>query len=228
MPEETKIKVKEGIQDLPELPTRKIPKVKIQTYVHINSIIPTEPLWDVIDDDCPPKDCYTKEELYDSIKKDGLIYQLKVDKMGKVLNGNGRYWTARRLHEEGVPGFEYLPVEVETMVGFFPLVRVKPVEGVPTESRDRFLQAINGKNLVIPIPKMQPHTFEDPNHHGDIESAWGMILVLDRLELDTMQLIDVVVTTKNYDGGTEEDAEHTGAIIRDADSKVKVGLPEVQ
>lgn len=85
---------------------------EIQVFVNIYDLNPRETFWDIIVDNIPPFDTYTKEQLIDSIREKGFIYQLKVDEYGNIQNGNMRYWVARYLLEvENDERFRYLPVE---------------------------------------------------------------------------------------------------------------------
>lgn len=93
----------------------------VQTSLHIFDITPSEAYWEEVDDYCHPRTFYTREGLYDSIKKNGLHYQLKVDQFGNIINGNMRWWTCLRLFLEGDMRFEYLPVEFNYYAGYFPL-----------------------------------------------------------------------------------------------------------
>lgn len=93
----------------------------VQTYLHINDITPSEAYWEEVDDKCYPPSYFTREQLYQDIKKHGLCFQLKVDRFGNVINGNMRYWTCLRLFLEGDTRFEFLPVEFNFYAGFFPL-----------------------------------------------------------------------------------------------------------
>ena len=86
----------------------------------IYDIIPTEPLWEVIDDKLPPAETWFKDELIDSIRKEGFRYSLNVDPNGLIRNGNARYWVARHLlEEENDQRFRYLPVQQNFVSGYY-------------------------------------------------------------------------------------------------------------
>jgi hypothetical protein len=64
-----------------------------QLYMHINDIKPTETFWDEVDDRplyTEDARLWTKQEILDSIRRDGLKYQLNVDPQGNIKNGNIR------------------------------------------------------------------------------------------------------------------------------------------
>ena len=90
---------------------------KIQTYVDIYDITPTETYWDEVTDNVEPKEFWTRENLVKDIKDNGFKYALKINKRGAITNGNMRYWVARQLLEEGDERFRYLPVELEMFSG---------------------------------------------------------------------------------------------------------------
>ena len=96
---------------------------KVQTYMSIYDIKPTESFWDVVDDtSLYTEDAkkWTKEELIDDIRQNGLKYQLNVDPFGNIKNGNMRYWCARWLLEnENDQRFLFLPVQRNYACGAF-------------------------------------------------------------------------------------------------------------
>jgi len=124
----------------------------IQTYVSIFDLIPTEPLWDKIDDQRIPSDSYTKEELYESIKEKGLKYQFRVDSNGKILDGNARYWTCRRLIEEGDTRFLFVPIEIDMCHGVI-IINYDTIVSDLDILKNRWFDHIDTKNPVIPGEK---------------------------------------------------------------------------
>ena len=93
-----------------------------QLFMNIYDITPTEPLWEVIDDKLEPKETWFKEDLIDSIRKEGFRYQLNVDPNGYIRNGNARYWVARMLLEtEHDERFRFLPIQRHFATGFYHL-----------------------------------------------------------------------------------------------------------
>ena len=94
-----------------------------QVWMSIYDINPTESFWDKVDDRQLYKEdarLWLKQELIDDIRKNGLKYQLNVDRYGNVQNGNMRYWVARYLLEvEGDKRFLFLPVQRNYASGAF-------------------------------------------------------------------------------------------------------------
>ena len=81
----------------------------IQLYAKLSDLSPTEEKLQVstIEEFC---------KWFDSIKEDGIKYQLHVDHRGKIRDGNARYYIAQRLGHTHVPiswqyflGIQYLP-----------------------------------------------------------------------------------------------------------------------
>ncbi len=129
---------------------------KRQLYMNIYDILPTEPLWDVIDDKQDPPETWTKEDLLKSLREDGFKFSLNVDPDGNIRNGNARYWCARRLLEEELDErFRFLPVQQNYAAGEyhapFRIVFEKkvtlPKKGESLEERDNRLRTIGDKEL---------------------------------------------------------------------------------
>ena len=122
----------------------------VQIYANIYDLQPIEPFFD-IDDTGPRGDGdtkWTKESLLEDIRINGIKHQLKIDRFGNILNGNGRYWAARILVKEGYERFRYLPVE---------LVRISGVVYIEfdfhpshTEAGKAVADIIKGKHNVVP------------------------------------------------------------------------------
>jgi hypothetical protein len=86
----------------------------------IYDIIPTEPLWEVIDDKLDPPETWYQDDLINSIREEGFRYSLNVDPNGLIRNGNARYWVARKLlEEENDQRFRYLPVQQNFVSGYY-------------------------------------------------------------------------------------------------------------
>lgn len=101
--------------------------MRIQTYVNIHDITPTETFWDEVDDKVAPKEFWTRHDLIQDIKDNGFKYAIKLNKHGAIVNGNMRYWCARKLLEEGEERFRYLPVELEMFHGIAVTQTTKPI-----------------------------------------------------------------------------------------------------
>lgn len=187
---------------------------RIQAYVSIFSLIPTEPLWDVITDQREPKDEYTKEELYESIKKHGLKYMFRIDSTGKILDGNGRYWTCRRLVLEGDTRFLMVPVEIDMLNGVL-LMNHKKTNPDTNALADAVYNRIDTKTLVIPPGKQEfaEYTFDDPNYMQGYQAQFQSFHVLTQNN-DMLQIIieNSVITE------TEEEEEEEIVIEEDEET----------
>ena len=156
-------------------------KTRIQTYMHINDIIPTEDFLEEIVDNHIPPERWTKEQLIKDIDKNGIKYQLRVDPFGRIINGNLRYWVARHLNEENeslkdglyednwVP-FEFLPVEIEVASG------ILLMHG--DTSDEAFLKKVNTKIEAV-TPRDDPHEWDGskfrPVKKGDYQAIFFRI-----------------------------------------------------
>jgi hypothetical protein len=91
--------------------------------MNIYDLKPTETFWEEVDDRNLYKDdaqLWSKKELIDDIRKNGIKYALNVDSEGNIKNGNMRYWVARYLYEEeGLEHFKYIPVQRNWVAGCF-------------------------------------------------------------------------------------------------------------
>ena len=120
----------------------------IQTFVHINDLIPTENWWPDVDDQLEPREFFTREELLDDIRENGFKYMIKTDEHGSIFNGNMRYWTARFLYEqENDKRFEYLPVELNHLAGVYTWDKETPFK----QACKDFGKWLNTKVPVIPV-----------------------------------------------------------------------------
>ena len=119
---------------------------EVQLYMNIYDIIPTEPFWELLDDTFLYQDGrqWTKQELIDSIRKDGLHHQLNVDKEGYVKNGNMRYHCCKYLfEEEGDERFRFLPVQRNYATGLFcKEVFVQTEEQLTLEEQNKIMERI--------------------------------------------------------------------------------------
>ena len=125
---------------------------------------PTEPIFDIIHDGRNPDrtEVWTREEITADIKKNGIKYMLQIDSEGNILNGNERYWIARKLFLEGDMRFEYLPVELSEMSGKF----ILHFEDEPTNevAREMFGKVLSTMYEVIPTAKgFQDYAIDDQN-----------------------------------------------------------------
>lgn len=191
---------------------------KVQTRLHIFDITPSEAYWDEVDDHCSPRSFYTKEGLYDSIKKEGLHFQLKVDRFGNVINGNMRWWTCLRLFLEGDMRFEYLPVEFNFYAGYFPLdkeefttaFKLNLTIGKADRETKKVLHdmLVTAKNTLQPvIPTKTYQEYDIPMEKvGGYRVAWrvdqvmradqGVLKVFDKKIFDTPEIFNPMVLTK--------------------------------
>jgi hypothetical protein len=154
---------------------------KIQTYVHINDIIPTEGYWPDVNDKVEPVSYYTKEQLYESIKKEGFIHQLKIGPGGRIINGNMRYWTARRLYEEGDLRFQFLPVEYRFYSGFMPITAHLDKEQILGMQcvQEELMKLMNINQPVLPPNPMRDYPIKDNmTHRGGFSPGWTVEPVL--------------------------------------------------
>jgi hypothetical protein len=104
--------------------------------MNIYDIKPTEPLWEVIEDNQEPKEIWFADDLKDSIRKEGFKYALNVSADGNIRNGNARYWCARQLlEEEEDQRFLYLPVEKGYAAGIYMKQFQIEMDKLPKEER---------------------------------------------------------------------------------------------
>jgi hypothetical protein len=71
-----------------------------QLYMHIDDMIPTETREEV-------EAIGDYQDWLESVKDEGILYQLHVDHAGYIRDGNGRYWIAKEL------GIQWLPVSIQ-------------------------------------------------------------------------------------------------------------------
>ena len=122
----------------------------IQSYVHIYDLKPTEPLFDVMEDNRSANsvEVWTKEGLAESIEEHGIKYMLHIDSEGNIINGNARYWTAREKFLAGDMRFEYIAVELAEMSGRF-VINFAEQPDVPIAAKI-FQKVLATKYTVIP------------------------------------------------------------------------------
>ena len=154
----------------------------IPVYVNIYDLQPIEPLFDIDDTNIEGFDGgkWTVQQLIDDIREHGIKHQLKVDKHGNILNGNGRYWCARFLLEkEHDQRFVYLPIEYDRMGGAIMLKTI--VQPSVMEASAEFMKILARKHDVIPsktqfeeypISKTNPKALERGIVRGKV--AWKM------------------------------------------------------
>ena len=148
----------------------------VQLYVNIYDLQPIEPFFD-IDDTKPSGDGdrkWTKESLLEDIRKNGIKHQLKIDRFGNILNGNGRYHAAVILFLEGDERFRYLPVELVRVAG---VVYIEfDFQPSHTEAGITLAKIIKGKHDVVPsktefedyaICKEHPKAYQRGIDRGD-------------------------------------------------------------
>lgn len=150
---------------------------EIQTRVHINDITPTESYWEIVDDKHEPRSCYTKEELYESIKRDGIKYQLRIAPTGEIINGNMRYWTARRLFLEGDRRFEYLPVEKIFFTGLMDADKYAEFPGKKgiLKVQQKITELLNTNQPVVPVSNLEEYIIDDDHIGGHPIAFEGFI-----------------------------------------------------
>lgn len=150
----------------------------VQLYVNIYDLQPIETFFD-IDDTKPNGDGdtkWTKESLLEDIRKNGIKHQLKIDRFGNILNGNGRYWAARILLLQGDERFRYLPVELVRVAG----VAYIEFDFQPshTEAGNALANIIREKHAVVPsktefeeyaICKEHPKALQRGIDNGDVK-----------------------------------------------------------
>lgn len=127
-----------------------------QVWMSIYDIKPTESFWDKVDDRNLYKEdarLWSKQELIDDIRKNGLKYALNIDPTGNIKNGNMRYWVARYLLEtESDKRFLFLPVQRNYACGAFYQefgFQVKDVPGLPPITQEEIDNI--GNKLAIDI-----------------------------------------------------------------------------
>ncbi|KKL65394.1 hypothetical protein LCGC14_2155410 [marine sediment metagenome] len=122
----------------------------IQSYVHIYDLKPTEPLFDVMEDNRSPDsiEVWTKEGLEESIREHGVKYMIHCDSEGNIINGNARYWVCRKLFLEGDMRFEYMAVELAEMSGKF-VINFEEQPDVPIAAKV-FQRVLATKYTIIP------------------------------------------------------------------------------
>jgi len=157
--------------------------------MHIYDIKPTETFWDEVDDRNLYKEdakLWSKKELIDDIRKNGLKYQLNVDSEGNIKNGNMRYWCMRYLFEvENDKRFEYPPVQRNWAAGCFwkeisfTTKHNYNMEQMHTICDDMGQQItehwINQtRDLVIPHAETFPNIVTDPINNRRTENYWAV------------------------------------------------------
>lgn len=111
---------------------------KVQLYVHIDDLMPTEPaimpLPDKFNDPDEEKlaehGMDTLPTWLEDMKENGIKYALCVDKKGRIKDGNGRYWVAKAL------GIKFLPIKL-SFLAEQSQESVYPKEGVIRVADDR-------------------------------------------------------------------------------------------
>ena len=124
-----------------------------QLFMNIYDIKPTETFWEEVDDrNLYTEDArvWTKKEILDSIRRDGLKYQLNVDPQGNIKNGNVRYWACRYLLEiEQDERFRYLPVQRNYAAAqFHKFIDLTNTKGLAQEQVDQ-LVSVRGVDAAL-------------------------------------------------------------------------------
>ena len=83
----------------------------IQLYAHINDLIPTEPRDRIYKDYNAPERI---ERYKPSMRKDGVMYQKRINPDGSISKGNTTYWICKDL------GIDWLPVDISWFTGYMP------------------------------------------------------------------------------------------------------------
>ncbi len=160
----------------------------VQVHMNIYDLIPTETLWEVIDDRKLYKDGkkWYKDDLINDIEKNGILHSLNVDPNGFIKNGNGRYWSGRYLlekkHDER---FRFLPVQRNYAAGAFVteiMIRSPPGVKRTPENVTKIMNDITSKiaknwiNYIrdpIESSKTEFTDFEvDPEDHKFLLDHW--------------------------------------------------------
>ena len=127
----------------------------IQLYMHIHDLKPYEMGYTQKEEIIPNPRSRWKggnyDDFLDDIRQNGIRECLKVSCQGFIQFGNGRYWAARELYEQGDKRFEYLPVQIDTFTG------VKLVEFDTLPTREKLLEAavaaLSERHQTIPPKK---------------------------------------------------------------------------
>ena len=174
---------------------------RIQTYVNIYDITPTETFWEEVTDNVEPKEFWSKEDLIQNIKDNGFKYALKINKHGAIVNGNMRYWVARHLLEEGDERFRFLPVELEMHAGVALLRTTAKITNVVLE--DGLNQLINAKReLIASNEGFQEYTIneEDPDKLENFKNIRETIYDIVPFRANEINhLLFMQVTSDEYD-----------------------------
>ena len=180
------------------LPIPAPPKNDVQLYMCIYDIKPTESFWDTVDDTklyTHDAKLWTKEELIDDIRANGIKYQLNIDPEGNVKNGNMRYWCARYLLEkENDQRFLYLPVQRNYAAGaFYQEFQLRAPKNVSQQQIDKIAdelalsihrQWVNQtreltikSNTNFPITKIDPIDEFRLQHFWDVQrNVWALFI----------------------------------------------------
>jgi hypothetical protein len=182
--------------------------MSIQAFVSIFSLIPTEPLWNEIKDERFPPEAWNKDDLYESIKKDGLKYQFRIDNTGKILDGNGRYWTCRRLVLEGDTRFLIVPIEMDIFNGIVLINHGKTTPDVETVA-NTFYDRIDRKTSVIAgKQEFDDYTFDDSEHKHPYQGKYQSFHVVTQEKITLQMVIENSLIEDTED--TEEEKNNDG------------------